>query len=222
MRTRDIEPYFHLTPEAPSSCSTIEVPDSMLRPKRKGTYVISGSWGRLIHRVAALFGSPKSRKNVEPEILLEVLKAECDFCLDQLSKLQANVKRTAYTLHRIKIQTDPRWRTEPTYPDRYSTAEIAVDSEPKPCIVRPRRHQVPMDDCIIMVPKHSAPPAVSDHNHHHHAMMLPSRATSPVLEDDTAKSEPRSTSSILEDLPSVDDLVRRWINIHGDSVGLEA
>jgi hypothetical protein len=43
----------------------------------------------------------------------------------------------------------------------------------------------------------------------------------PVLRDDAIVSESRSTSHVFEDLPSVDDLVRRWTNIHTNDTNVE-
>jgi hypothetical protein len=43
----------------------------------------------------------------------------------------------------------------------------------------------------------------------------------PVVRDDAIVSESRSTSHVFEDLPSVDDLVRRWTNIHTNDANVE-
>jgi hypothetical protein len=88
--------------------ATPAAPDSSRQPNRMSRYAVSCV--KLTHRIAVLFNSPDNR---EHEVSLQMLKAGCHICLEQLSTLQTDIQRTSKTLRRIQKQANGRVRANP-------------------------------------------------------------------------------------------------------------
>jgi hypothetical protein len=141
-----------------------------------------------------------------------MLKAGCHICLEQLSTLQTDIQRTSKTLRRIQKQANGRVRANPELehtverPFHSSRSSILVEPPPGlPSSIRMMRRRGP-DPFAVEVP---------DGRRLYAPMERPRRTDRDVVD------RSRPTSPVLEDLPSVDDLVRRWTKVPSDDVNKE-
>jgi hypothetical protein len=220
-------------------------PDTLRRPKRMGRY--ASNCASLMHRVAALLKLPESPKH---DTSLQMLQVDCHICLEQLSTLQTDINRTKKTLRRIQRRADwrvrgyPDWENPSSRTSCFSNPSIQV--APPPSL--PNYMTDPLidsDHAGYALPPSSLPihmPVLRSYEYRPPPNYIPKPPIDSSLDDTPTNTDRtrrrratlevpdvylyagRSRLSIdhaFEDLPSVDDLVRRWTNVRSDDMDAE-
>jgi hypothetical protein len=179
-----------------------------------------------MHRVAALFASSK---DAEHEIALEIVEADFDICLKQLSTLRRAIRVNRELIFdslqcrasdgrakstTLELVNELKWHCQNTVDCLYtrlldSLALRRFGKQAKP------PHARPPYACYPSIPGEHSPRRHGSDSiiFIDHAVLVP--------QGGVAMARLRYISPVLEDLPSIDDLVRRWTNVRSDDMDVE-